>query len=258
VNTFIEALVVGFLQGFLEWFPISSEGNLVLFLVTFFGYSKTETLDLAIFLHLGTGFAATIFFRREIFKILAAETKEYNDIRTNLFLMTILSGIVGFPIYYWLNISIFFGEFLFAITGLALIFSGIIQRYSVDKKKYVSELTWQLSLILGMAQGISVIPGISRSGLTTSILLLNNFSGEEAFRTSFLMSIPISFSAAFGLLIFQGFTMSIFSILSTIVSALIGYITINALLQAVRKFSFWKICIGIGVAAILSWLPNIL
>lgn len=258
MNTLIEAILTGLLQGLIEWLPLSSEGNIVIFLITIFGYSKAEILNTSIFLHIGTGLAAFLYFRKEIVKILMAKTKEYYDIRSKLFLMTILTGIVGFPIYIWLSISTIFGEFLLAITGLALIFSGLLQRYSADRRQLGSELTWPLSLILGLAQGLSVIPGLSRSGLTTSILLLNDFTGEEAFRISFLMSIPVSFSAAFGLMIFQGFSPNIFIAFSVIIAAIIGYFTIDALLWLAREVSFWKICIGIGAIAVVAWLSNII
>jgi undecaprenyl-diphosphatase len=257
VNNLIEAIFTGLLQGLLEWLPLSSEGNIVFFLFTFFGYSKTETLNTAIFLHLGTGLAALLYFRKEIIKILLAETKEYDDIRSKIILMTFLTGLVGFPIYMWLNISIVYGEFLLAITGLALIFSGLLQRYSANRRQIRSELTWPLSLILGLAQGLSVIPGVSRSGLTTSILLLSDFTGEEAFRVSFLMSIPTSFSAAIGLMIIKGYDLNFFSAFSALVASLFGYFTIDALLRLAREVSFWKICIGIGTLAILAWVPNI-
>ena len=257
MNTLIEAIVSGLLQGLLEWLPVSSEGNVVLFLITFFGFSKAEILSTAIFLHLGTGLAALLYFRRDIAEILLAETKEYYEIRSKLFIITILTGIVGFPIYIWLNISIIYGEALLAITGLALIISGLLQRYAAKQRQIGSELTWSLSLILGSAQGLSVIPGVSRSGLTTSILLLSDFTGEEAFRTSFLMSIPASFSAAFGLMIIEGFRLDVFSAFSAVIAAVIGYITIDALIRLAREVSFWKMCIGIGTLTVLAWVFNL-
>jgi undecaprenyl-diphosphatase len=257
VNTLIEAIFTGLLQGLLEWLPLSSQGNIVLFLFTFFGYSRTETLNTAIFLHLGTGLAALVYFRKEIIKILLAETREYDDIRSKIILMTFLTGLIGFPIYMWLNISIIFGEFLLAITGLALILSGLLQRYSANRRPIRSELTWPLSLVLGLAQGLSVIPGVSRSGLTTSILLLSDFTGEEAFRVSFLMSIPTSFSAAIGLMVIKGYNLNFFSAFSALVAALFGYLAIDSLLRLAREVSFWKICIGIGTLSILAWIPNI-
>ena len=78
MNSLIEPIVIGLLQGILEWLPISSQGNLVIYLITFLGYKETETLNTAIFLHLGTGLAALLYFRKDVVNIIIAEKKEYD------------------------------------------------------------------------------------------------------------------------------------------------------------------------------------
>ena len=258
MQTIFQAIILGLLQGLLEWLPVSSEGNMVLVLVTLFRLPVEETVSTAIFLHLGTGFAALIYFREEVTKILLGATPEYADLRAKLFIMTMLTGIVGFPIFMWINISVAYGEIILAFTGLALIATGILQREAAKREKKGAELTWPLSIILGAAQGLAIIPGLSRSGLTTSIMLFRDFTGEEAFRISFLMSIPASFAAAFGLMIVEGFTPDMYSALSAIIAGAVGYLVIDALLKLARKISFWKICVGLGTIAVIAWLPTLL
>ena len=111
--------------------------------------------------------------------------------------------------------------------------------------------------MLGVAQGLAIIPGLSRSGLTTSIMLFRDFDGEEAFRTSFLMSIPASFAAAFGLMFVKGFQPDSYSALASLIAGIFGYMTIDRLLAFAKRISFWKICVGLGALAIIAWLPNL-
>jgi undecaprenyl-diphosphatase len=257
VNSLIESIIIGLLQGLLEWLPVSSEGNLVIVLVGVFGLSAEETFSTAIFLHLGTGLAALVYFRKEVIEILRGKTTEHADLRSKLFIITLLTGLVGFPIYMWLNVSLAVGEILLALTGLALILTGLLQRQAAQQEQTGSELTWPISLILGAAQGLAIIPGLSRSGLTTSIMLFRNFTGEEAFRISFLMSIPASFAAAFGMMLVDGFTPDPYAAIAALIAVIVGYLAIDALLRLARRVSFWKICIGLGALAVLAWLPNL-
>ena len=257
MQTITQSIIIGLLQGLLEWLPVSSEGNLVLVLVALFGLPAEETVSTAIFLHLGTGFAALIYFREEVIKIILGKTPEHSDLRAKLFIMTILTGLVGFPIFMWFNISVAYGEILLALTGLALIITGLLQREAEKKEQTGAELSWPLSVILGAAQGFAIIPGLSRSGLTTSIMLFRDFTGEEAFRISFLMSIPASFSAAFGLILVDGFTPDLYAALSALIAGIVGYLAIDGLLRVARRISFWKICVGLGALAIIAWLPNL-
>jgi len=257
VNSLIESIIIGILQGLLEWLPVSSEGNLVIVLVGVFGLSAEETLSTVIFLHIGTGLAALVYFRKEVYDILIGRTADQVDLRLKLFIITLLTGLVGFPIYMWLNISLAIGEILLALTGIALIITGLLQRQAAQQKQTGSELTWPISIILGAAQGLAIIPGLSRSGLTTSIMLFKNFTGEEAFRISFLMSIPASFAAAFGMMLVDGFTPDPYAALSALIAAIVGYLVIDALLKLARRISFWKICISLGALAVLAWLPNL-
>jgi undecaprenyl-diphosphatase len=257
VDSITTSIIAGLLQGLLEWLPVSSEGNMVILLTQLFGYGIEETLNTSIFLHIGTGLAALIYFREPMLNILLMKTPEDRDMFYKLFVMTGLTGLVGFPIFTFLNVSASIGETLLALTGVALILTGLLQREASKSSKDGSELSWPLTILLGVAQGLAIIPGLSRSGLTTSIMLFKNYDGEEAFRVSFLMSIPASFAAALGLMLVKGFQPDAYSGLAAIVAALVGYLTIGRLLALAREMSFWKICVGLGALSILTWLPNL-
>ena len=255
----IEATIIGVIQGVLEWLPVSSEGNLTLFLVSVIGLDPSETLGLAVFLHLGTGLAALLYYRQESWSILSGATERHREMRLRLFMMTGLTGAVGLPIYVYLNVSTVVGEALLALTGLALIATGLMQKSKdVAGERDATSLSWPETLALGVLQGLAIIPGLSRSGITTSAMLMRGLRSEEAFNLSFLMSIPASFAAGFGLMLIDGFQVTGGAVIAVVVSAVVGYASISALISYAEKTSFWKICVSLGALALLAWAPSLL
>jgi len=259
VVSLLEAAIIGVLQGVLEWLPVSSEGNITLFLVSVLSLDPSETLGLAVFIHLGTGLAALIYYRKESWSILVGATEKEKDMRLRLFVMTGLTGAVGLPIYVYLNVSVAVGEALLALTGLALIATGLMQRREdVAGGRDASSLSWPETVALGVLQGLAIIPGLSRSGVTTSTMLLRGLRSDEAFNVSFIMSIPASFAAGLGLMLIDGFQVTTGALVAAVVSAVVGYMTIGALIGFAQKTSFWKICVGLGSLTLLAWAPNLI
>jgi undecaprenyl-diphosphatase len=253
----IETVLLGVVQGILEWLPVSSEGNLSLILVTFLGMSPTEAIGFTIFLHLGTGLAALLYYRNQVIEILRGSTKDLSRFRLRLVVITGITGLVGLPLFLLLNVSILYGETLLALTGLALIITGLLQKNRGRSflRKY-SHLSWAETATLGAIQGLSIIPGLSRSGITTSMLLLRGFSGEESFRISFLMSIPASFAAGFGLLLVENFEITPQALLALVVCAIVGVLTIGGLIELAERVSFWKLCVSLGALIIIFFALN--
>ena len=254
-----EALIAGILQGILEWLPVSSEGNLVIFLSGLIGLEPSETLSFVIFLHIGTGLAALFYFRKEVVSILSMRTEESRIKLFKLILITIITGLVGFPIFLFLSLSPLIGEVLLGLTGLALILTGLLQKNSEKRGfRQIQELSWYETLGLGLVQGLSIIPGLSRSGVTTSLLLFRNYEGKHAFRFSFLMSIPASFAAGLGMMIINDFSVSPEALLSLISSTVVGYLSIDILIKIAERTRFWKICILLGIIAIIAFVPSLI
>lgn len=254
----LEAVLIGALQGMLEWLPVSSQGNLVLVMVSVLRLEPAETLRLAIFLHLGTGLAALSYFRRDAADITLGATEGDKDLRLKLVIMTAVTGLTGLPLYLLLDVSAALGEGLLALTGLALIVTGILQGDKpLTGERDASSLSWGEALALGLAQGVSVIPGLSRSGVTTSILLLRGYSGRESFRLSFLMSIPASLAASLGVAFLEGFALTSTALVALLAAAAVGYATIGTLTGLAEKTSFRKICLGLGAVALAAYLPSL-
>jgi len=195
--TLIEALALAILQGVTEFVPVSSSGHLVLagsFLESF----DSGNLALIIILHLATALAAGLYYHRELFSLgrgVIGRRREDLHLLFILIVATAVTAAIG------LSFENFFARLfatpraaaagLFA-TGAVLI---AVSRLSPPSGS-LEKLTWKKALLIGLAQGIAIIPGVSRSGTTIAACLLLGLSREEAVRFSFLLLIPATLGAA--------------------------------------------------------------
>jgi undecaprenyl-diphosphatase len=237
-----ESVVLGVLQGITEWLPISSKSQGTIAAIRLFGMDPQSAFAFAVFLHIGTMIAATVYFRHEIKKILTEEPQKRNF----LILALIGTAITGLPLYF-LTKSLFVSAFvLTAVIGVMLIASGILQKVSRPANP-CNECKWHNGLALGLAQGLAIIPGVSRTGVTTSSLLLMSFSAEEAFRMSFLLSIPTVFftEILFGLT--DPVVVDLNAIVGVVVAGIVGYASLGVLLRLAKRVSFADFAIAFGV-----------
>ncbi len=182
----VKYILLGIVQGITEFFPVSSSGHLVI-VQNILGM-KGQELVLSVVLHLGTGLAVVIFFFKDILSALRKI-----KLLSLIFIVTTITAGMGF-------IGKDFFEDLFSSprkVSVALIVTGIIlistRRFMGTKRK---GLNIKDALILGFMQGLAIIPGISRSGITISTLLFRGLDKEISFNFSFLVSIPVIFGAA--------------------------------------------------------------
>ena len=261
----LTGMILGILQGILEWLPVSSEGILTLVSINFLKISTLEAIKFSIWLHLGTFFAAIFYFRKDIIgliKHLPVYFKNFRfaDEKTKLInfliISTLLTGLIGFPIFLFVLdfFSSISAKIMTFLIGLLLIMTGFIQKKSKEGFKDINALKKEDGIILGFLQGFSILPGISRSGVTTSGLLFRRFNSETALKLSFLMSIPAIFVAEIGLGILEGVEFSLASVSSVLMSFLFGLLSIGLLLKIARKVEFWKFCIILGLISIISIL----
>ena len=264
-----EAVILGILQGILEWLPISSQGNLVLVMVVLLGMEESQALGLSVYLHAGTLFSLLVYFRRVILDLVKA-LPEYRFGRSSnkedklisfLLLATILTGIVGYPIFQLAQTTTVLGEIFIALIGAALIFTGLLQK-TIGKlgSRTTQDIELTDSLLLGVLQGLSAFPGVSRSGITTSALLFRRFKSESALKLSFLMSIPAILVAEIGLGLMTGFAAINTSdiIIGCGSSFITGLISIHILLKIAQRIKFWAFCVAIGSLALLPMLGSVL
>jgi undecaprenyl-diphosphatase len=249
--TILQNIILGIIQGITEWLPISSSGFITLINSNFFGITNiSELLHIALFLHFGTFLAALIYFHREVFALIKTlfkyKTQDEKNKRTLKFLIiaTAISGIIGLLILMFLTnfeseLQIT-GKTITLCVAFLLLISGIIQlRVKEHGHRKEREIKNTDGVVLGFAQGISTLPGISRSGITISTLLLKNFDDTTAIRLSFLMSLPIVF---FGNLIlnFSDFTKvaTLNSIYGLMMSFIFGILTIHLMMKISKKINF--------------------
>jgi undecaprenyl-diphosphatase len=188
----LEALILGLIQGLTEFIPISSSGHLVIAQTFLSGASNHLFLE---FINIGTLLALLVFFRRKIWGIII-DIFVHRKFRLarNILLTAIPAGVVGFILAGFIETTPFFGSA--AVVAVTLAVVGIIM--VVEKKlphaapvKNGEQLSVWRALAIGGAQMLALIPGVSRSGAT---ILAGRFSGlkaDEAAEYSFLASIPI-------------------------------------------------------------------
>ncbi len=196
-----EAIILGILQGFTEFLPVSSSGHLVI--IEHLMGVKQKGIAFEVFLHFGTLFAVFYVFRRDVLELAAdlyripvkilknrsGDEKKSGNLLIMLIIATIVTGIIAVPLKSSFAILYEKPE----IAGIMLVFTGLILIYaSVIKKGLKSENQIKVSdsLIIGLCQCIAIIPGISRSGATVTGSLARGLDRETAFRFSFLLSIP--------------------------------------------------------------------
>jgi len=262
----LEMLFLGLLQGMLEWLPISSKGNLVLVMFYFLGIDAENAFSLSILVHVGTLLSAVIYFRREIMEIwnsLKGPKSHIQGYRLLVFLVaaTIATGLVGFPLFLVTRAATVFETGLIVITGAALIFTGLMERKGEKSagRREESDLRLSDGVIVGLAQALSAVLGVSRSGITTTALLLRGFQAREALRISFLLSIPAVLSVEMALGILQGLPhLEVQPLIMAVVGAFVSSIVMmRTLIRLTEKIRFSRVCIVLGVISLIPLVAHL-
>ena len=232
-----EVIILSIVQGITEFLPISSSAHLIL-ISKYFNFSN-ENLTLDVSLHLGSLLAIILYFRNELFDFINNK---------KLFFKILLSSI---PV-------IVFGFFLiklnlidhlrnYKVIGWSTVIFGFVLYFSdrVKIKKTIShDFKYSTALYIGIFQILSLIPGVSRSGITISGARFFNFDRIDSAKISFLLSIPtLSAASLFNiqkLIIEKNFSISLLNLLGVLLSFLFSYITIKFLIKFLKKFSLFS------------------
>ena len=207
------SVMMGIVQGLSEFLPISSSAHIV-FTSNFYKIfnnvpiseeQPTQEIFLDIMLHLGTLIAVLIFFRKDIAEICKAlchaiKTKNYENQQAKLGLYiiagTMITVILALPLEKVASHLVFHPALvggLLLVTGVLLFSSEYMSKHKANLSQKV---TLKQSLLIGLAQGIAVVPGLSRSGLTIATGMFAGLDRQTAARYSFLLSIPIILGAS--------------------------------------------------------------
>ncbi len=270
---FIQAILMGIVQGLSEFLPISSSAHLV-FTSNFYKVFKSieivqtsnEEVFFDIMVHLGTLIAVLIFFRKDIMNILKAmwhalKTKNWSNNEAKLGLFIILGTVVTIALALPINEVAEKLVYAPSIVGILLFITGFTLLYSEYKSKKIEEKKCEVdlktSIFIGLAQGLAALPGFSRSGWTIATGLFCGLDRVTAARYSFLLSIPIILGAS---MVYPLVKIDIHEAMQynweaitagTIVSAVVGYVCIKYFMKFISKFSlaiFGYYCIIAGLA----------
>lgn len=246
----IQALFLGLVQGLTEWFPVSSSGHLALF-QNLFSLDVPVLFD--ILLHVGTLIVVLLVFYKDIFKIIKSiftwNTKsEYFKLAIFIIIGSVGTAIIG---YFFRDLFVGFFNNLLAV-GIAFLFTGVLLFFS--DKKGNKKLNYKNSFLIGLMQGVALIPGISRSGSTISTGMLLGIERKKVARFSFLLMIP----AVIGGLIFESGSIADINLVNAffgvLVSVIVGYVSLRYLLRLIEKGKFknfsWY-CFLIGLITII-------
>lgn len=266
---FLQAILLGILQGVFEWLPVSSEAVVTIVMTQLYGSAVEESVNTAIWLHTGTMLAALLYFRERFRQLVVYTIAAFRE-RTLPIHPSTEEGRLTYFIAVTTAVTAAFGGALYfvgietvanypgvftVIMAAALAVTGILRLYTNEAERTVGAVNATDSAFIGVLQGMAIIPGISRSGSTVFGLLYRDFSAEDAFVLSFLLSVPAVFIANIGINLFGGFELSPHLVVAAITSAVVGYLSIGAVLKVAGRTSIAYLCF---ILAAISLLPVLL
>ena len=174
-------IVLGVIQGLCEFLPISSSGHLVL-VSSIFG--QEDSLFISIIFHIATLLAVLIVFRKDLWRMIKRPLSNETILLASATIITCLEAIILMPI-----LKHAFAGVLLPIT---FFLSGIILLLAekVGKNRVGEEIKFKHALLIGCAQGVALLPGLSRSGTTISAGIIAGGKKNECAKFSFLLSVP--------------------------------------------------------------------
>ncbi len=277
---FLFYLIIGIIQGLTEFLPISSSGHLVLFQNIVGMENIIENHFLNVMVHFGTMIAIIIVFRKKILSLfhnfisLPKDVKEMGfkeainqpNIR---FIIAIIIGtipafLVGFYLRDWLTSlenNLLVVAFMFLITSIILFTSKIFDSKDSNRIRDVDDNRIGIiqGLLIGIAQSIAILPGISRSGSTITVGRMVGLERDTAASFSFLLSLPAILGASI-LELYKSIEIGLHNInifgiiLGFVSSVLVGWISLVFLLKFIKKGKFYYFGFYVVIISIISFI----
>ena len=272
-----EAIILGIVQGLMEFIPISSTAHLCI-IPALAGWEDPGAAFSAI-VQIGTLAAVLIYFHRDIYSIVGAvitglhKKKPFatQDARMGWMIAAgtlpiVVLGILfkteietSFRSLYWISTALI-------VLALVLILAEWLMKQRAEKgleAKSLKDIGWREAILIGIAQGIALVPGSSRSGVTIAAGLFLNLSRETAARFSFLLSLPAVFAAGIYQL-YETWDLLIASsndllnlATATLLAGVVGYASIAFLINYLKKhttslFIIYRIALGVGILGLIT------
>ena len=233
ITDYFQASFLAIVQGISEFIPVSSSAHLII-LSQFFGFSN-QSIIFDVGLHLGSLIAIVFYFRNELLNL-----RNNKELLKLIIIGSTPLIIIGYILFYSGIINIFRNVEVIAWT--TLIFGLLL--YYADKSKVSKNFKYDLNtkniLIIGIIQTLSLIPGVSRSGVVITVGRMLNFNREDSLKISFFLSIPaLAGASLLGLkdILKDPFEFNSIIFLTISISFIFSYLTIKFLLYYLNKFS---------------------
>lgn len=261
----IQSIALGLIQGLTEFLPVSSSGHLVIFERLF--NVEAHNLVFEVLVHLGTLVAVIIYFREKLFFIVysiikspfagvrSPESKSYARLGWFLILGTVPAAVIGLLFENYVELAFAsprWSSAMLLVTALILILTKRVKRE--DKN-----LNFGRTILIGFAQALAIMPGISRSGTTISAGMFSGMNKAEAAEFSFMLSIP----AILGATVLQlpdffaelgNVKLVLVQIAGAAAAGIVGYLSIAMLMNIIKKgkfFYFGLYCAAVGILGII-------
>lgn len=258
---FLEAIILGIIQGLTEFLPVSSSGHIEL-AKAMFGTQENDSMTMTVVLHFATALSTCFVFRKDLIDIFKGLLKFKNNSEFQFSIKIILSmipaAIVG-VLYDDIIETFFSGKIL--LVGVLLILTGLILFVADKAKTTAKNVSFTQAVLIGIAQAIAILPGISRSGATISTSVLLGIDREKAARFSFLMVIPLIFGKIAKDVLSDKFNLEsselMFLAIGFVFAFFTGLIACKLMIKLVKNsklyyFSFY--CFIVGAIAIIYTL----
>lgn len=232
-----EAIVLGLVQGLTEFLPVSSSGHLVL-VQQWFGINPEYSMFLTVMLHLGTLIPVCVVFFKEILGLFKKPFKSMGY----LIIASIPAAIVGFLLGDFLDEVFYGGRLLipcFLVTAVVLYAAELVSK----KRPLYNDINIKNSAIMGLAQAVAVVPGISRSGSTIAAGCFCGVDRDKNANFAFLMSIPVILGSALveslGVIKSGSFDIGVLPLIFGVFAAAVsGYVAIKLMLSVIKKANY--------------------
>ena len=256
----IEAFILGVIQGLTEFLPVSSSGHLELAkLILPSQYTGESSMLMTVVLHFATALSTVVIFRKDLLKVIQGlfqfQWNEATKFSVKIIISMIPAALVG--VFFDDIIESFFNGAVLLVGSMLLVTGGLL--FLADKTKNTTrEVSFFHSIIIGISQAIAILPGISRSGATIGTSVLLGVDREKAARFSFLMVVPLIFGKIAKDLLSDKFIIEGLDITALSVGFVAAFITglfaCTWMISLVKKsklvyFSFY--CFVVGIAAII-------
>ena len=243
----IEIILLSFIQGLTEFIPVSSSSHLIL--VSEYLNFNNKNLSIDVSLHIGSFFAVLFYFKKEVLNFI-----KYKELFLKILISSIPVIILGFILVKSNAIEALRDVRIIGLTtiifGLLLFFSDRFE----TKKDMNKNFDYKSAIIIGILQILSLIPGVSRSGISITAARFLNFKRSDSAKISFLLSLPtlaaVSIYGLKNIFLSENLNYSTINLVAILLSGIFSYLTIKYFLIYLKKFNLnlfviYRIILGI-------------